>query len=100
MLHIWRNSLEYIRIMKRCYISKQSNDYVARAPDGAYKRGMLNTTAQIVKALQARKGEWRQISAASGIPYSTLSKLARGKIPSPGLGNINKLLPHLERRES
>lgn len=52
--------------------------------------------ANIVSALQARKGSWRQIAVASGVPYSTLSKIARGKIDNPGIGTVNKLLPHLD----
>ena len=49
----------------------------------------------IAAQLQQRKGKWRELAKASGVPYFTLTKIARGTITNPGIDTVNKLLPHL-----
>lgn len=46
-------------------------------------------------ALQRRKGSWPAISLAADVPYDTLSKIARGAIPDPGVLKVQRLADHL-----
>jgi hypothetical protein len=41
----------------------------------------------IVASLKALKGKgsWQRIAEISGVDYSTLSRIARGEIPNPGV---------------
>ena len=36
-----------------------------------------------------------KLSAASGVPLSTLGKIRRGETQNPGLETVRKFLPHL-----
>lgn len=45
----------------------------------------------VMRQLQERKGSWPQIEKDTGMPYSWLSKLARGLIDDPGVKKIEKL---------
>jgi hypothetical protein len=45
--------------------------------------------------LEARKGDWRVIAGASGVPYSTLCKIAQGHISSPSVHTIQLLHDYL-----
>ncbi len=45
----------------------------------------------VLRQLQERKGNWPQIEKDTGMPYSWLSKLARGLIDDPGVKKIEKL---------
>lgn len=52
----------------------------------------------IAARLQEHKGRWKQLASASGVPYFTLTKIARGTVRNPSLDTVNKLLPHLKRK--
>lgn len=41
------------------------------------------------------KGHWREISAASGVPYNTVTKIAQRRTPNPRILTIEKLHAHL-----
>ena len=63
-------------------------------PYQAQNSGMIDIN-DIAARLQKRKGKWRDLAEASGVPYFTLTKIARGTITNPGIDTINKLLPHI-----
>lgn len=46
--------------------------------------------------LQARKGRWPDICAATGLDYDWLTKLAQGRIADPGVRKIQCLASHFE----
>jgi len=57
----------------------------------------------VLRQLQERKGGWPQIEKDTGMPYSWLSKLARGLIDDPGVKKIEKLARYfrlLEKQEA
>jgi hypothetical protein len=54
--------------------------------------------ADIAARLQQHKGRWRQLAVETGVPYFTLTKIARGTITNPGIDTVNKLLPHIKGR--
>jgi predicted transcriptional regulator len=57
----------------------------------------------VLEQLQERKGSWMHIAKDTGMPYSWLSKLARGVIDDPGVKKIEKLASYfrlLERQEN
>jgi hypothetical protein len=62
----------------------------------AMNDGLLN---YVVGALAKRKGHWRAIGVASGVPYDTLSKIARGATPDPGVLTVERLAKHLRQRD-
>lgn len=45
----------------------------------------------VVDRLDAEKGRWPEIAAASGVPYRTVQKIGSGKTRMPTLGNVEKL---------
>lgn len=49
----------------------------------------------VLRLLDARKGDWRQIADGTGVPYSTLCKVAQGHIPSPSVHTIQTLYDYL-----
>lgn len=56
---------------------------------------MIDIT-DIAARLQRHKGSWKQLAKTSGVPYFTLTKIARGTITNPGIATVNKLLPFLD----
>ncbi len=60
-------------------------------------KSMLET---VIAALDARKGEWREIADASGVPYSTLCKIAQGVIPNPGVLGVQALYDFLTQKQA
>lgn len=49
------------------------------------------------KQLHARRGQWRQISQDSGVPYFTISKVSTGATPNPGWKTVRDLARELRR---
>ena len=56
--------------------------------DGMENKSMLET---VVAALNAAKGGWREIAEASGVPYSTLCKIAQRATENPGVAHVQAL---------
>jgi predicted transcriptional regulator len=54
------------------------------------------TLREIRQLLDARKGQWPRIASESGVPYSTLSKIAQGFIDNPRIETVDKLLAVLK----
>lgn len=50
----------------------------------------------VVDGLQRRKGGWSTIASETGIPYSTVGKIARKEIADPGIRSIERLANHLQ----
>lgn len=62
----------------------------------AYSRGMEPPTLDgVVDSLGRWKGHWREISAACGVPYHTVAKIAQKRTPNPRIRTIEKLHTHL-----
>ena len=49
----------------------------------------------VVGHLGRWKGYWRDISAGSGVPYNTVTKIAQGRTRNPRILTIEKLHAHL-----
>jgi len=52
----------------------------------------------VLDLLNARRGEWQAVAAASGVSYSWLSKFSNGHIENPGIGTLRKLHVSLAKR--
>jgi len=52
---------------------------------------MLPFVEDVVRRLDAEKGNWRRISEISGVPYDTLTKIAQGKTTNPRVETIANL---------
>lgn len=48
--------------------------------------------------LNACKGEWNDIADASGVPYSTLCKIAQGHTEDPRISSVQALFDYLTHR--
>lgn len=48
-------------------------------------------TDSVIRRLNARKGQWREIFELADVPYDTGSKIARRMIPEPGSRKIDRL---------
>ncbi|MEC5161702.1 MULTISPECIES: hypothetical protein [unclassified Janthinobacterium] len=51
----------------------------------------------VKRHLAATRGRWPAVSAASGVPISTLRKIASGYIPDPGIAKIQALADHFSK---
>lgn len=50
---------------------------------------------RVVRGLQARKGQWRQIAEACGVSYSWLTKVAQGHIRNPRVSHLEAVDSYL-----
>jgi len=57
-------------------------------PASDLKEGLLES---VVSRLRKRKGQWREIGDLSNVPYDTVSKIARGVVPEPGVLKVERL---------
>ncbi len=48
-------------------------------------------TAQLRERLAAVRGQWPEIAAESGVPYSTIQKIAQGKTKNPGIETFSSI---------
>ena len=46
---------------------------------------------EVRDALNARKGEWKEIAGIAGVPYSTLAKVAQGFTDDPRISTVDAL---------
>ena len=46
---------------------------------------------EVRDALNARKGDWREIADRAGVPYSTLAKVAQGFTDDPRISTVEAL---------
>ncbi|NIF88077.1 Cro/Cl family transcriptional regulator [Burkholderia sp. Cy-637] len=54
-------------------------------------RGAGEWLTFVVDSLRASKGRWRQISADTGVPYDTLTKIALSRVSDPRVSNVQAL---------
>lgn len=54
----------------------------------------------VIAGLQAKKGDWNRIAELSGVPYDTISKIARGATANPGVLTVQKLSDCLNAMEA
>jgi predicted transcriptional regulator len=50
-----------------------------------------NLHERVVTRLQAHKGRWPTIAKRSGVPYSSLRKIAQGTTKTPAVENLETL---------
>jgi len=55
-------------------------------------------TQYVKDKLQSSKGTWPEISKATKISYSWITKFAQGRIPSPGYPKIESLYKYFKAR--
>jgi predicted transcriptional regulator len=51
----------------------------------------------IVFRLQEFKGRWPEVAEGSGVPVSTVRKVAQGRTKNPGVDTVEKLWKYLEQ---
>lgn len=60
----------------------------------------MDVQQAVVDGLNARKGEWKELAALSGVPYSTLAKVAGGFNKNPRYETVAKLRTALFPKEA
>jgi predicted transcriptional regulator len=60
------------------------------------QQNLSPTLLRMRELLAARKGSWPDIAVTSGVPYSTLSKIAQGFIDNPRIETVDKLMSVLQ----
>lgn len=59
------------------------------------KKQIKKTILETVQTeLRARVGSWREIAKASGVPYSTVSKIGQQQTTNPTINNIQPLVDY------
>lgn len=51
----------------------------------------------VLRRLAETKGQHKTIAAASGVPYSTLTKIVQGVIGNPGINHIQALADYFQK---
>ncbi len=51
----------------------------------------MASISELRDRLAAVKGQWRELAESSGVPYSTLTKIAQGKTNNPGYDAVTRL---------
>lgn len=51
----------------------------------------------VLRQLDANKGRFRETAKNTGVPYSTLVKIAQRKIPNPGVNSIQALADYFRK---
>lgn len=54
----------------------------------------------VKRNLESTKGRWPDVAEGSGVPISTLRKIAQGQIVDPSVGKIQALHDYFKRRAS
>lgn len=52
----------------------------------------------VLSELDAAKGRWPEISAETGVPYQTMTKIAQRRIRNPGISHIQNLADYFKRQ--
>lgn len=58
---------------------------------------MVSILEQVKRKLTASRGRWPEVSAGSGVPVSTVRKIAQGVSKDPGIQTIQRLLDYFQR---
>lgn len=58
----------------------------------------LNLYDRVMDHLRAKRIPQRRVAAASGVPFSTLTKIAQGQIKSPSVHHVQALYDFFERK--
>ena len=58
----------------------------------------MNLLDNVVKSLSSCRGRWPDVSEASGVPVSTVRKIAQGVSKDPGVKTVQRLLDYFERQ--
>ena len=53
----------------------------------------------VLQRLDTNKGQLRQIAKATGVPYSTVSKIAQRVTPNPGVQSVQALADYFRSKE-
>lgn len=54
----------------------------------------------VMAHLRAKRVPQREVASGSGVPFSTLSKIAQGRIKDPSVHNIQRLYDFFNKRET
>ncbi len=59
---------------------------------------MAKTILQgVLEQLAKRKGDWPSIAKRTGVPVSTLEKIARREIKNPGIEHVQRLVTYFAK---
>jgi predicted transcriptional regulator len=53
---------------------------------------------QVKSQLSACRGRWPDVASGSGVPVSTVRKIAQGVSKDPGVRTVQRLLDYFERQ--
>jgi predicted transcriptional regulator len=59
---------------------------------------MVSILEQVKIKLTESRGRWPEVAANSGVPVSTVRKIAQGVSRDPGVQTVQRLLDYFERR--
>jgi transcriptional regulator with XRE-family HTH domain len=51
----------------------------------------------VLRGIESHRGNWREVSKVTGVPYSAISKLAQKQHPNPRLDKLEKLARYFRR---
>ncbi len=72
-----------------------------RHESSALVRFLTETPAEYLKRkLHEHKGDWQQISRASGVPYWTLANIAQGVVADPRVSTAEALIRYFDQRRA
>lgn len=54
----------------------------------------------VLSNLKKSRGNWREVAKGSGVPYDTITKIAQGQSPNPGVLTVQKLADYFNPPKS
>lgn len=54
----------------------------------------------VKRRLEASRGDWPKISAATGVPYFTITNVAQGKVADPRIGTLQPLVDYFRTQDA
>ena len=55
--------------------------------------------AFVKRRLEESRGYWPQISAATGVPYFTITNIIQGKVEDPRVSTVQRLVDYFRARD-
>lgn len=53
----------------------------------------------VLSRLENCRGDWKSIAEKTGVPYSTLTKIAQGHTENPGVQHVQKLANYFREQD-
>lgn len=80
--------------------SKQTGLTMSDTPETTTEDVNDGILKAVLRNLNTSRGNWVEISQASGVPYHTLTKIAQGAVQNPRIETVQRLVDYFSRNSN